>query len=374
MPSRSRSKVSPPILGDFRRIASTVRQDMSSTVTSVESISDVVPGNFHNLYISKCKGSGATINGTSWTGGPTRIARDFMPHLMRDCTSSLCNPFTSIPGSPSDSAAITDVLARTNPSRPTVSLPLFIYELKELPDLFRREYGGLIRKAASNNLKYQFAIKPLVSDLMGLFNFGQHVRNRTVELEHLFKSGLRRKRIVFEGSVDTRLSDVTMQSLHILLHYNGVHVSREKVWGYVEWVPTSTPPKTDAELLNLARRAALGLTIDPATAWNAIPWSWLVDWCSNVGDYLSAYQNIVGASPRNMVVMRHRRSETKWSIASYDNVYPGIVFPDNTYTRETKSRQATSPSLSAYLPFLSGRQLSILGSLAILRGKTRVHQ
>jgi hypothetical protein len=37
-------------------------------------------------------------------------------------------------------------------------------------------------------------------------------------------------------------------------------------------------------------KAVLGIGLDPgnisSAAWEAIPWSWLIDWFANVGEYL----------------------------------------------------------------------------------------
>jgi len=286
----------------------------------------------------------------------------FWPLRMSDINDSLWSQIYDIPGNPTNGAAATELLEKTNPSRPLVSIPNFGHELRELPSMLYRAGRGLIRGFAGANLQYQFGWKPLVSDLGKMLSFTDEVTKRSDELKALASGGLRRKRTLWRGS---RVEDRGYQPCQsgrgftMSMKIQQMHVSH--VWGYVDWYPTSPMLYTDNEFRGVAQRALMGLTIDPSTVWEAVPWSWLVDYFSNVGDYLAAHRNIVGASYRNLSIMR-RSSVT--STASHPS-YPkrGVT----TFARTLKTRTPASASLDAQLPFLSGRQFSILGSLSILR-------
>lgn len=342
--------------------------------TDYHSISDhVSPGDGHDLTIKHLRVSGGRVN-TVLKGIPSEtnlLVDNYMLGALRDPNDYVFDPLT-IPGRPSDSVLAAQLLARTNPSRPVVDLPIFVYELREIPDLLRKEGGGWIKKLASLNLKYHFGIKPLVSDLLSLLSFTDEVNKREKELNALYTSGLRRKRNLWDGSV----SGITARNLNSTSEFNTGTVNIQKtsstrVWGHVEWFPDSKLGLMKGDRRALARKAVLGLTVDFSTAWNAIPWSWLIDWCSNVGDILIAHRNIVGAHHGPVRIMENIRTH---------GYYPKMTLEISTWKKESspidfrcqyKTRRTASPTLSAYLPILSARQLSILGSIGVTRRMPR---
>jgi hypothetical protein len=336
--------------------------------TTRESISDNPPGLWGNLYIDKMYSTDPRMTFTSG-GGWNEIVQDWAPLGFRDPGEN--NPIAPISGSPTDGEAATRLLELTNPSRPVVSIPNFMYELREFPRLLRLEGDTLLKRGASANLNYQFGWRPLIGDLTNLLSFTDHVSKREKELQGLFSSGLRRKRQLFRGSgVATDYKSVNSWLLRLDAQMSAT--STEKVWGYVEWFPTgSTRPQTADDMRALARQAVLGLTLDLSTAWEAIPWSWLVDWCSNVGSYLAANRNIVGASHGPVYIMRERRGESIWTLSTAGdyNLIPEELAKNYRLKRQRiqKSRVRSVPSISAQLPWLSLRQMSILGSIGVTR-------
>lgn len=321
-------------------------------------------GSFFDVY--KVRGGGGEWNG-SYTDqyGAGFTCENFVP-------GELNNPFYSdwqsdlFWDSPSDGALATKLLKLTNPSRPYVDIPTNVFELRDIPHMLKVEGDTILKKGASLDLLYQFGWAPLVSDLVKLTDFQSAVSKRTNELSHLYQSGLRRKKLL-NNIVHSSNYNAPLAYYSYLgnIYYKVSRKNEEKAWGYVEWFPTTLPPATDEILRALARRAVLGLTIDPSTVWELIPWSWLVDWCSNVGDFIASHRNIIPAEPRNILIMRHRTSYAHLEPLSWSGV--GISQQPAWMECDWKSRRPASPELSAQLPFLSGRQLSILASIGVLR-------
>lgn len=363
--SRSRTRISPVEQGSYGYPNFGPEREVCWTVESKEQIVDNPPGQWQDFYVDKMYSSNTRISCTTLGGWNERLI-NWAPLSFRD--PGECNPIAHIPGSPTNGEAATKLLRMTNPSRPVVSIPNFMYELREFPKLMRIEGDTLLRKAGSANLNYHFGWAPLIGDLVKLCSFTDHVSKREKELEGLFKSGLRRKRQLFNES-GTEEGYRSLNSWLLRLGANYRATSTEKVWGYVEWYPTGpTRPQTADEMRTLARNAVLGLTLDLSTAWEAIPWSWLIDWCSNVGDYLSATRNIVGASHGPIYIMRHRRGESIWTVppGGDNDLIPG-GYPVVKRVREQKSRTRSNPSITAQLPWLTLRQMSILGSIGVTR-------
>jgi hypothetical protein len=141
-----------------------------------------------------------------------------------------------------------------------------------------------------------------------------------------------------------------------------------------KWVPdfgpTKRPPSVD-EIRHKAFRSAFGLEASLSTVWEALPWSWFIDWFSDLGDYCQAHRNAVGATPGQCFRMVHSESTTIYTILSeHPSLNPNITVSGPAMTRRTrKTRSVLSPAAfpSVSFPFLTGRQLGILGSLAVLR-------
>jgi hypothetical protein len=121
----------------------------------------------------------------------------------------------------------------------------------------------------------------------------------------------------------------------------------------------------------LARKAVLGLTFDGSSAWQLIPWTWLVDWCYNIGDWFKVNRNIIPAQLESVCILRHTRSEyvdEGWSVPFGSQT---LTLSRGVNFAEDKERIPTVAYPDAQFPFLSGNQLGILGSLAITGRRTR---
>jgi len=307
---------------------------------------------------------------------------------------------------PSDGSLATTVRARSNPSKPYISVPNFLYELKDLPGMIR-DIGYLklaaqrllskehlrrlqldksARGLANQQLSVQMGWQPLISDLAKLVDFQARVDRKVVELDTLFnkngglhrtvgrnpdayrKPGSRQRASLWSNSATSTSGTITIDSAigQLIQAVAFTHSSAES-WGSIRWNATSLPKThySNKELTRRARNIVLGLNLTPAQIWNAIPWTWLVGWFTNIDEYLGAHTNVIPVSCSNVCIMRRTRTTV-----SYSRVGGGIAtFVGGTGTTiyETKSRSVTSGSLSASFPFLSGRQLSILGALAIQR-------
>lgn len=282
-------------------------------------------------------------------------------------------PDQDVPDKPSSSWAATNGAARTNPSRPYVDLPVSIGELHEIPMLIRDAGRSFLRRAASANIKYQFGIAPLAGDIAKLMNFEDQVSRRIKEVERLVaKGGLRRTVVIGTYSNSGDLKRVVQS--------NGVFIEPTFQWNktVVVKVHCRWKPSVSMQSLHMAghrralvERALLGLGAfhgDIGTAvsqaWELIPFSWLADYMGNIGQYLSTFRNTIPSELHKCLVMEN--STLKYECASWGGggttTMSGIVV-----TANSKTRFPGTIAPAAHFPFLSGRQVGILGSLAVLR-------
>lgn len=321
---------------------------------------DVAPGDNHFFSVERYwYDSAVVLNG----GHPTQTYQN-VPLL--PVPDSSIYP-VAFPADKGNSYYATQLMAMTNPSRPTVDVPVFVAELKDLPDLVKIVGDNAIKTVAKANLAYWFGWKPLLSDILKMLDFSTVVNNRYKELKRLYDGGLRCTRDLDNSSIYNPHTTVSTlngdPSCKVQVYFD--QTCTMKVWGHVKWKPTTLPPKTDEEMISLARKAAFGLTIDPATAWELIPFSWLADWFGDIGAFLQAYRNIVPAVSSDLTIMRHKQCTTSFTLTQpVNNGGIASLYPGNW---EEKSRVPASAGLSAYLPYLTLRQLSILGSLSVTR-------
>jgi hypothetical protein len=370
MAQRTREQRTSTSLGRVHRYNGTTVDSHTNWLGSNSCVDNVLAGDGHDLTIRKVTKTGGRLQSTIHIPPISSTARLFDGMDVEATHNPGDILFDPIPitGSPTYGELAAKLLASTNPSRPVVDLPLAAYELREIPDLLRREGNGLIKQFGSMNLKYQFAFRPLMNDILNLLNFGDEVAKREKELLALKSSGLNRKRQLFSGS----------ESGGVYRHLNSqwgfttgnVWVPKTttvQVWGHVKWFPDHNGLLTRVDHRNLARRAVLGMTVDFATAWNMFPWTWCVDWFSSIGNHLIGTRNIVGAHHGPIRIM-----ETSTTQGSYGKITsPGTKYSDEMsalkFSTVIKKRRAVTNTLSAHLPYLSARQLSILGAIGVTR-------
>jgi hypothetical protein len=276
-----------------------------------------------------------------------------------------------------------EVLAETNPSLPYVSVPTAIGELKDLPDLVRDWGGSLLKKVAKGHLSWRWAIKPMIRDITMLMDFRSAVDKRIRELVNLRDKGFVRKRAGLGKSedLDEGTSEITIEST--LGWYTGWRdiKYKQKVWGTVQWNvdPTFVLPRTDEGLARFAKRLTFGITTYEAlaTAWELLPWSWMIDWFVGIGDTISAYNNTIPMTHSRICIMQYTKSESSWRALGEGASSTWIHHHGNMFKRHEELRRFAniSPflpfSVTTTVPFLDKGKWSILGALAVLRNSRR---
>lgn len=297
--------------------------------------------------------------------------------------SSLGNAAYRFASNPSWNAA--NLWARSNPTSPVVNLPVFWVELKDLPDMLRqagrflaagrkwRQYlrsQHQTRDLATANLAFQFGWAPLIGDLYKLATFQDAVDKRRKHLLGRQRDGVQRAGFPvgstsFSGSSSSTANFGNYRNFSIGLRWTGSSES----WCVLKWRPTSggklLPPKDDD-----LRPYLLGLHPSQIAinVWEALPWSWLVDYFTNIGDIIKAgnhhaYTPVGGSvMTKKTTDLIHSRKQIQ-----YDELTDGSLKQVAHYRASVGAS-----TLTARLPNLGAGQLSILSSLAFLKGGKRL--
>lgn len=308
-----------------------------------------------------------------------------------DCPAAFVDATPFYNGLVNPRATVTSLLAATNPSRPDVLLPVFWAELRDLPDMLRQvgriakriyfergSWANLIRPGhvtkdmAAANLAIQFGWLPFVKDLWKIATLQDSVEKRRKELNRLYSSkGLKRR--LGLGSVSSMSTGSTQvwstHSIGATVPTRTVH--QLESWGTARWKPNALPPwkPTDGEL----RRYLSGFSPDHIllNLWEGLPWSWLVDWFIPIGQTIQAGNRTV-AVPVSACIMQRRTTTTYYDarvIKSGPNDWYITSGIKKSWIHHRAVQGDTIPGYSASFPTLGARQLSILGSLYVLRNR-----
>jgi len=365
---------------------------------------DVGRGVDHALSITHSQNNGITPL-TGITGGPVGHKYQYIGWFPGFLTGAGAMSHITLVTKPSNGALATTVRARSNPSKPYVSLPNFLYELKDLPSMYhdiallkliasralskahlsRLKLTRPDRYAANLLLSVEMGWKPFIGDIRRLIDFQSRVDRKIDDLHRLFieKKGLQRtvgfnpdanppkggkqRRALWDETATTTTTPTIESNLGLLIQARLSKTTQSSAWGSSRWVSDALPSKSfsDKELSNLARNLVLGLNINPKALWDAIPWTWLIGWFSNVDEYLTANTNVIPCHCSSACIMQRTRTVTSWQRTDgWKSTFPG---GEGSTVYETKLRSVDPGTLSASIPFISNRQFSILGALAIQR-------
>lgn len=293
--------------------------------------------------------------------------------------------------------------ARLRPQVEKAGLGIAIAEARDLPRMMStsargfhdiwKSIGGSAtsalmqpKRVADHFLNLQFGWIPFLKDLHQFYDVFTHSEDYMRQLSRDNNRWVKRKRVdkVIESETEIILPQsfrcqpvgpwgdlyTSEPSAKLIIRFN-THVWYEGVFkyyrpefdGYREGEKTST-------LGDLRRLSTLyGARINPSVVWKATPWTWLIDWFTNVGDTIQratdwAFDGVVS---KYMYLMHHHvRTATLQQRLPLKH---GLQVLEWNRVCDIKQRRgATSPyGFSLSVDDLSGRQLAILGALGISR-------
>jgi hypothetical protein len=292
-------------------------------------------------------------------------------------------------GSPSDNTALAMGLARTNPNKSSIDVPVFVLELGDLPRMVRdwgrvllkkphkiasgKDLRTLPRSVSQKYIEWTFGLDLLIRDVATLLDVQGQVDRKVKTLKRLGDPlATSSSAKVWSGRTSSAVTSqyaTTLFQEHRMVHYR--NVTDFECWVSTKWKPAIPLPTSDHELRQRAFRLVYGLDISISTLWEAMPWSWLIDWFSDVGDVLAANRNSIPVTHGGSCIMRQSISHTEVDHLELPVVGDTLSLIHPPYMRVDKTRTVmgdAAPRLELNLPFLSGKQLSILSALAVLKG------
>jgi len=254
-----------------------------------------------------------------------------------------------------------------------VSIGNFLWELRDIKGLIPKIQGSLLRTANGTFLGYQFGIKPFLKDLRKLSGLLESVRKR---LEFLRRSRGKLTRINFFRPdvyvhpnlgvrVDPAPDSLGLDHQWVLTNYRADFRAQGFLFHTLKGLD-------DSLAFLKAASAALGLNNPAAIVWEAIPYSFVVDWFFNI-------QRVVDQWDLAPFEGAWEVTNATSSISSF-SLIDAYVWPRRAFgnswmhiyriRRKAKKREVGLPVPRASLGTLSDQQQVLLGSLIFQRLKT----
>lgn len=311
--------------------------------------------------------------------------------------------------------------ARTRPGNPVAGMGQFLVELRDLPSipfskgLGKGNFGFPIqqvpsllferlkdfRSLGSEYLNVVFGWKPFVKDVQDMYNLWHTIDKRIAKIVRENGKGIRRKATI-ETDATSSQDAREYSSAYVNVNWGmpiGPNVpNKHTSWSYTRTTSSKSwfvgkycyyIPDTGSSLWNKRARAALfGVLPTPELLWNVLPWTWLIDWFSNVGDI---YSNLSPNAVDNLTlkysfVMKRTESTEIWRShvehgaatgggpGQFGYAHPagGVTFSKTLKSTEKARVGGGNPfGLDVQLPSLSTYQLAILAALGISRSAVK---
>jgi hypothetical protein len=180
-------------------------------------------------------------------------------------------------------------LQKCKPDLTLFSLPNDLIDWKQRKDLGRvwKKGSALVTQLAGAHLNYKFGWKPLVGDLNALVKVVFDLRKRLVE----FNEGQGRiisVRHRFIGDSIVKIGNVSYPPYVVTMWRGQLDRTLD---GYLVYKPLPVVQMGQIDEKFRMVLASTGFELNPTILWDAIPFSFVVDWFVNVGEFLDQYQH-----------------------------------------------------------------------------------
>lgn len=276
-------------------------------------------------------------------------------------------------------------ISRCKPTNPHASVAQSLVELKRdglpsvpLASLRKKGLSGL----PEEHLNYEFGLRPLLADI-------KSVRTAMMDAKAILEQYARDSGRLVRRKYSFPVSTQTTRTVDPRSSFGFTAYAYQQPWATLtKVVKTETSYQfsgaftyqaitdTDDRISWLGNKIQeanhlLGLAPTPSLFWDTLPYSWFVDWFTNIGDIVS---NVTSIMTDGLVVNWGYLTEVISIETEFDK--RGSVMNDGsrpiakmTFKYESKRRiRATPYGFGFDMQTLSARQFAILASLGLTRG------
>lgn len=222
-------------------------------------------------------------------------------------------------------------------------------EIGRLKDLFIRKYGTILKYVSNNFLGINFGVLPLVNDLEKLAVMTQNLSAKIEQWNDLAK---KQSVVTFKATVFTH----ELRDTHDFIG----NVFGGQATGEIDVVGTSTcklhvyaiPKKCTFDVTSL-KRSKYGLNNPLSAVWEAIPYSFVIDWMFDIQKYIEQFEQEEDYFKYDVVEagysLMNEHVYTTTGDINYDSLSPSSITQEVTllpYERRIKSYERVKVSAS----------------------------
>jgi hypothetical protein len=263
---------------------------------------------------------------------------------------------------------------------------LFLGNKKEARKRFAREFMAP-KKAADHFLNHNFGWVPFVKDLSGFIDLVIDSHDEIARIKRDNGKWVRRRATLVNDYRETKISagDGIMVEPYGNLQ-DGLMSTTPKweVWERKTTLASAVGsfayyrPEFDDSLTgdsipilrDLRRQLAVhGARISPSNIYKATPWTWLIDWVSNAGSWVSQGSDYLTDGMVARYLYLHHFSLRQHVLKQYMPFKDGVKTLEFTRIIEVKQRKGAETPYGFGLSWdnLSPKQIAILGALGVTR-------
>jgi len=192
---------------------------------------------------------------------------------------------------------INEAARRLKPELTTISMPNFLLEIRDIltiRDLLKGKHmhQSLSKEIAGGHLQYSFGLAPLMGDLQAMVAAVQTLTTRMNRFLVLCGVLLKGSTILLE---DVKRANGVIE----VTGPPGTGITRRCPWtgtlhrtitAHIAYKPQPLAVMENYERTLRGLLDTFGFELNPAIVWNAIPFSFVVDWFVDIGDFLEMFK------------------------------------------------------------------------------------
>lgn len=184
---------------------------------------------------------------------------------------------------------VNDAFNRAQPDLTTVSLPNFLLELGDIKSLFElwKSNVSLAKNLAGARLNYSFGWKPTIGDVAAMLDA---VRSFKDKLQHFRESlnSITNKDYLMSKVAANKTGSSYNSTTHGRTDWTGSLSGTVKVHLKFKYLEIPEMSNTELELRGLLD--TLGFELNPRIIWDALPFTFVIDWFFGVGSWLQNFK------------------------------------------------------------------------------------
>lgn len=344
----------------------------------------------HNLNLNKRTAKAGRLNGS----GSTPAAQPWLGYQWHyQCTgrSALRVGDPTIAGVGTLPASDWDALknaalARLNVAKPTVDFPLVMYEMKDFPRMLRDLMRVLRREVKPSDvpngwLAFQFGWRPLIQELMAYLSIVDSIDHKLRTFQKVRLGKKLKGTLIKENTLEKWRTYGEHEIFSVGSGAAKVSVVVDVYQDYTEsaWFTASTEVVDHqrlSELLQLYSYSGgpwpllyreLGIVSNLDTLWNAIPWSFLIDYFANFSDFFTTMRGILPFRVKSLCIMHNKKIVDKSEVVSNTT---DLTYDPHEFVYEDKLRTVhtyPSPAIPRFETILTKGQMANIAALLMAR-------